>query len=134
MNLFSHELDIKQQQKLVNITRQVKSDLASSGIKEGVCVVYCAHTTAGITINENSDPDVCTDVVYGYEKAFPTSDAEYRHAEGNSHAHMKSTAFGASQSFIVTGGELILGVWQGIYFCEFDGPRHRRFYVKIMEG
>ena len=134
MNLFRHELDISQRQKMVNITSQVLADIRESGVQEGICVVYCTHTTAGITVNENADPDVCRDMIYGYEKVFPTEDREYLHYEGNSHAHMKSTAFGASQSFIITEGKPILGVWQGIYFSEFDGPRHRKYFVKIIEG
>ncbi len=134
MNLFEHQLEINSRQQLVNITGQVLEDIARSGVQEGVCVVYCAHTTAGITVNENSDPDVCRDMIYAFEKAFPTEDGCYLHFEGNSHAHVKSTAFGASQSFIITGGRPILGVWQGIYFCEFDGPRRRRYYVKVLEG
>ncbi|QEH70290.1 secondary thiamine-phosphate synthase enzyme YjbQ [Cellulosilyticum sp. ST5] len=134
MNLFEHELQITSRQMLVDITSAVKKDLEKSGVKEGIVVVYCPHTTAGITINENADPDVKTDLIYGFEKAYPTTDKEYLHYEGNSHSHLKASTVGSSETLIVHDSELILGTWQGIYFCEFDGPRVRHFYVKIMEG
>jgi len=134
MNIFSHELIIQEAQKMFNITSYIKNDIKESRVKNGIVVVYCPHTTAGITINENADPAVCNDMLYGYEKVFPTSDSNYKHYEGNSHSHMKSTAFGASQTLIIQDGEVLLGVWQGVYFCEFDGPRQRKFYVKIING
>ncbi|WP_436513456.1 secondary thiamine-phosphate synthase enzyme YjbQ [Clostridium thermobutyricum] len=133
-NLFKHNLNINNRQDMINITNIIKEDLRLSKIKEGILVVYCTHTTAGITINENADPDVVKDMIYGLEKVYPTIDKNYKHFEGNSHSHLKSTTVGASQSFIVNEGNLILGIWQGIYFCEFDGPRNRNFYVKIIEG
>jgi len=119
---------------MVDITHIIKEDLKASDIKEGIMVVYCPHTTAGITINENADPDVVRDMIYGFEKVYPTVDKNYKHFEGNSHSHMKATTIGASQSLIINDGKIILGRWQGIYFCEFDGPRNRDFYVKIIEG
>ncbi|MBU9738065.1 secondary thiamine-phosphate synthase enzyme YjbQ [Diplocloster agilis] len=134
MKVFKHTLEVDKRQALLDITPRVQEDIRKSGIQEGIVVVYCPHTTAGIMMNENADPDVCRDMIYGYEKVFPTQDREYRHFEGNSHAHMKSAAVGASQTLIVEDGRLILGTWQNIYFCEFDGPRHRSFYVKILEG
>lgn len=133
-NLFKHNLNINNRQDMINITNIIKEDLRLSKIKEGILVVYCTHTTAGITINENADPDVVKDMIYGLEKVYPTIDKNYKHFEGNSHSHLKSTTVGASQSFIINEGNLILGIWQGIYFCEFDGPRNRNFYVKIIEG
>lgn len=133
-NLFCHELTISQEQTMVKITSYIRDDVRASGIADGIVIVHCPHTTAGITINENADPDVVRDLLYGYEKVFPTRDARYRHAEGNSHAHMKSSAMGASAMLILEAGRLILGTWQDVYFCEFDGPRHRKFYVKVMEG
>lgn len=133
-NLFKHNLNINNRQDMINITNIIKEDLRLSKIKEGILVVYCTHTTAGITINENADPDVVKDMIYGLEKVYPTIDKNYKHFEGNSHSHLKSITVGASQSFIVNEGNLILGIWQGIYFCEFDGPRNRNFYVKIIEG
>lgn len=113
-----------------NITRQVNDAIRESGVEEGICVVYCPHTTAGITINENADPDVVKDMLKGLQTAFPDS-AYYRHFEGNSTAHLKSSCVGCSATVIVHNGKALLGRWQGIYFCEFDGPRQRTFYVKV---
>jgi len=117
---------------LYNITAQVAEAVKASGVEDGVAVVYCPHTTAGITINENACPDVPGDLLFGLAKAFPDR-SEFRHAEGNSSAHLKSSCVGASQTIIIDGGRLLLGTWQGIYFCEFDGPRQRKYFVKIME-
>lgn len=118
---------------LYNITSYVRQALNESGISEGIAVVFCPHTTAAITINENSDPDVQTDLLFGLGKSFPDR-SEYQHCEGNSYAHMKSTCVGASETVIVHDGSLMLGTWQGIYFAEFDGPRDRNFFVKIIKG
>ena len=134
MNLFKHSLTIQKPQTMVKITGQIREDIKNSVIRSGIVAVYCPHTTAGITINENADPDVVTDVIYGYEKVFPTNDRVYRHCEGNSHAHMISSAMGASATLILEEGKIILGIWQDVYFCEFDGPRNRNYYVKIIEG
>ena len=117
---------------LYNITACVSEAVRESGVKGGALIVYCPHTTSGITINENADPDVVGDLLLGLAKAFPDG-VEFRHAEGNSAAHLKSSCVGASQTVIITGGKLLLGAWQGIYFCEFDGPRQRKYFVKIME-
>lgn len=114
-----------------NITSQVREALRKSGISSGICVLYCPHTTAGITINENADPDVVHDMLLGLHKAFPDR-AEFKHNEGNSTAHLKATCVGSSVTVIIEDGWLVLGTWQGIYFCEFDGPRQRKFFVKIM--
>lgn len=133
-NLFKHELTINQRQTLIDITSYIRKDIQESKIQNGIVLVYCPHTTAGITINENADPDVVKDLIYGFEKVFNTTDPNYKHFEGNSHAHLKSSTVSASQSLILNEGNLILGTWQDIYFCEFDGPRHRTFYVKILEG
>ncbi len=130
MSLVKHEIKSERRMQLINITDIVKKDL---DIQEGICVVYTPHTTCGISVNENADPSVCNDMIYGYEKVFPTNDDFYHHMEGNSAAHMKSSAFGCNQTFIVHECKLILGIWQGIYFCEFDGPRNRSFYVKTIE-
>ena len=131
MALVKHEITTLRRQQLIDITSIVSNDL---DIQNGIVVVYVPHTTCGITINENCDPDVCNDMIYGYEKVFPTNDRFYHHAEGNSSAHMKSSAFGCNQTIIVDNGELLLGIWQGIYLCEFDGPRTRTVYVKTIEG
>ncbi|MDR1325705.1 MAG: secondary thiamine-phosphate synthase enzyme YjbQ [Treponema sp.] len=112
------------------ITEQVQAALTESGIQDGLCVVYCPHTTAAITINENADPDVVHDMLLGLRKAFPDR-AEFRHAEGNSSAHLRSSAMGSSVTVIVAQGRLVLGTWQAIYFCEFDGPRTRKFCVRV---
>lgn len=117
-------------ENLIEVTAMVREAVAKSGVREGICLVYCPHTTAGITINENADPDVVTDMLLGLAKAFPDR-PEFRHAEGNSSAHLKASCVGSSATVIVDGGQLLLGTWQGIYFCEFDGPRSRRFYVQI---
>ncbi len=118
-------------QNLHNITSFVNQAVVQSGIKEGLCVVFCPHTTAGITINENADPDVVVDILQGLDTAFPDS-ADFLHFEGNSSAHLKASCVGSSVSVIIQNGKLILGTWQSIYFCEFDGPRNRTFYVKII--
>ena len=117
---------------IIDITKEVRSVVDSSGVKDGVCIIFSMHTTAGITINENADPDVKIDMLIGLEKAFPVRD-EYRHAEGNSHAHLRTTCVGPSQTIIVSEGEMVLGQWQGIYLCEFDGPRTRKVLVKVFE-
>jgi secondary thiamine-phosphate synthase enzyme len=121
-----------QREDFYSITPQVREAVAQSGVTDGIAVVYCPHTTAGITINENADADVVRDLLLGLNKAFPDR-AEFRHAEGNSAAHLKASAMGSSATIIIDGGKLVLGTWQGIYFCEFDPPRSRKFYVKIMK-
>jgi len=113
-----------------NITAQVREAVEKSGIADGLVVVFCPHTTAGITINENADPDVIFDLLLGLEKAFPDR-KEFRHGEGNSSAHLKSSTVGASETVILRDGKLLLGTWQSVYFCEFDPPRNRKFYVAV---
>jgi secondary thiamine-phosphate synthase enzyme len=112
------------------ITSQVQEAVTESGVEEGLCVVFVPHTTAGVTINENADPDVVHDVLLGLRKAFPDR-PEFRHAEGNSSAHLRASAVGSSVTVLVSGGRLVLGTWQGVYFCEFDGPRRRKFMVSV---
>ncbi|AGF56302.1 MULTISPECIES: secondary thiamine-phosphate synthase enzyme YjbQ [Clostridium] len=133
-NLFKHSIEIIPRQTMIDITPYIREDIKNSNIENGIVVVYCPHTTAGISVNENADPDVVRDLIYGFEKVYPSVDENYKHFEGNSHAHLKSSTIGASQTFILNNGNLILGRWQDIYFCEFDGPRDRTFYVKILEG
>ncbi len=116
-----------------DITAYVKKAVAQSGVREGTALVYCPHTTAGITVNENADPDVVRDMLLGLKNAFPDN-AQFRHFEGNSTAHLKSSCVGCSRSFIIKDGAPLLGRWQGIYFCEFDGPRERRYFVKVLAG
>lgn len=116
---------------LYNITSYVRQTLTESGVDEGIAVVFCPHTTAAITINENADPDVQTDLLFALDKTYPDR-PQFRHMEGNSAAHLKSSCVGASETVIIHDGTLVLGTWQGIYFAEFDGPRQRNFFVKIM--
>ena len=118
---------------MTDITSQVRRIVKDSGVTDGICVVFSKHTTAGITINENADPDVQTDMLHGLDMAFPDR-PEFRHMEGNSYAHLRTSCVGPSTSVIVSDGDLVLGTWQGIYLCEFDGPRHRKVLVKVIEG
>ncbi|MDR2044656.1 MAG: secondary thiamine-phosphate synthase enzyme YjbQ [Clostridium sp.] len=120
-------------QDFYSITAQVREAVRRSGVTDGIAIVFCPHTTAGVTINENADPDVVRDLLLGLDQAFPDR-REFRHAEGNSAAHLKASAIGSSATVMVGGGRLILGTWQGVYFCEFDPPRSRKFYVKILGG
>ena len=117
--------------ELVDITREVQGILDGIGVEEGLAYVYCPHTTAGIAINENADPTVKRDFLTLIEKRIPHRD-DYRHAEGNSDSHIKSILTGPGQAIPVTGGRLALGTWQGIFFCEYDGPRHRRVHVQVI--
>lgn len=118
----------------IDITAQVSEAAAKfcgeTGRTEASCLVFCPHTTAAVTVNENADPDVQHDLLIALEKAF-LDRPEFLHGEGNSAAHAKSSCVGVSEQLIVKGGSLLLGTWQGIYFCEFDGPRRRRFFVRI---
>lgn len=116
-----------------NITSYVRQSVIESGVTSGMALVYCPHTTAGITINENADPDVVTDLIYALDKTYPDR-PQFRHAEGNSAAHLKASCIGSSVSVIIDDNRLVLGTWQGIYFTEFDGPRTRKFMVKIIKG
>jgi len=116
---------------MVDITREVTSVLKKTGVKEGACYVFVPHTTAAVTINENADPDVPRDILMELDKTIPLSDS-YRHMEGNSAAHIKASLFGASEVVLVEGGTLVLGTWQSIFFCEFDGPRTRKVAVRVI--
>lgn len=115
--------------ELVDVTAEVKELVAKSGVREGLCVVFCPHTTAGITVNENSDPDVQSDFLMALERAVPNTG--FNHSEGNSDAHTKASLVGSSATLIVADGKLQLGRWQAIYLCEFDGPRRRLIWVKV---
>ena len=114
-----------------DITPMLRDAITKSGVNNGIAVVYCPHTTAGITINENADLDVIRDLLLGLDKAFPDR-SEFRHAEGNSSAHLKASAIGSSVTIIVENGKPILGTWQSVFFCEFDPPRERTVFVKII--
>ena len=123
----------RSQTELVLVDSQVQAAVQESGIHEGMCLLWVPHTTAAVTINENADPSVVRDILHEINKVIPFQDG-YHHSEGNSAAHIKSSLFGPSLNLIVSGGQLVLGTWQSIYFCEFDGPRHRRLFVKVVEG
>lgn len=120
----------QEREELVDITARIREEISSSGVKEGICIVYVPHTTAGVTINENADPSVKEDILMTMKKIVPDS-LPYRHSEGNSPAHVKACLTGSSVNIIIEKGEPSLGTWQGIFFCEFDGPRNRTVYVKI---
>jgi len=117
--------------QFVNIDHEVQKAIDESGIRDGVCAVFVPHTTAAVTINENADPDVVRDIINELDKVIPLSD-NYHHSEGNSAAHIKSSLIGASETILVENGRLALGTWQSIFFCEFDGPRNRRVFVKVI--
>jgi secondary thiamine-phosphate synthase enzyme len=126
-------LKTRKRDQMLEVTQQVQDYIRENGIEDGAAVVYCPHTTAGITINENADPDVKTDMIRRFDEVYPWNLQGDRHMEGNTAAHMKASTVGCSQHVIITQGQLLLGTWQGIYFCEFDGPRTRNFYVKILQ-
>lgn len=132
-NLYTFELSTEEKQSFINIDEYLQQALSRSGIKNGLMLVFCPHTTAAITINENADPDVKTDLSLGLNQTYPNKE-EYIHMEGNSDGHMKSSVLGASETLIISKGRFVLGTWQSLYFCEFDGPRKRNFMVKIIEG
>jgi secondary thiamine-phosphate synthase enzyme len=122
----------KSRTDLIDITSDVQNTVRSSGIADGLCLLYVPHTTAAITINESADPSVKDDILMILNEIVPW-EAKYRHLEGNSPAHVKSTLVGASELVAIENGKLILGTWQGIFFCEFDGPRTRKLHVKIIK-
>jgi secondary thiamine-phosphate synthase enzyme len=117
--------------QMVDITSQVQLIVRESGVKDGDAIIYCPHTTAGVTINENADRSVPHDILLALEKAVPEHLAGFKHIEGNSDAHVKSSIVGCSEQVLLTNGSLQLGTWQGIFFCEFDGPRNRKVYVQV---
>jgi secondary thiamine-phosphate synthase enzyme len=130
-----HTLEIKtaKSTELIDITVLVKELVNKHGPMDGVCYVYVPHTTAGVTINENADPAVQSDILMVLNKII-RADEPYRHAEGNSPAHIKASLTGSAVTVLVESGRLVLGTWQGIYFCEYDGPRRRRVQVKFLKG
>ncbi len=118
--------------EFVEVTDQVQRAVRQSGISQGLCIVYCPHTTAAITVNENADPDVVHDMLLYLDRAVPHQQPGFRHGEGNSDSHIKSSLVGCSETLLVEGGGLVLGRWQGVYFCEFDGPRTRTVHVQVV--
>jgi len=129
--MFEQNIRTKRREELVNITPLVNQALKKAGIRSGLCVVFVPHTTAGVTINENADPDVPDDIIMGLKKIVPLS-FPFKHGEGNSDAHLKSSVIGSSVMVPVEGERLCLGTWQGIFFCEFDGPRSRRVLFQFI--
>ncbi len=115
---------------MVDITPSVQMEVSKAKVADGVCVVYVPHTTAGVTINEGADPAVCADIIQKLNQLVPPGD-RYRHMEGNADSHIKASLTGSSVTVLVENGRLVLGTWQKIFFCEFDGPRSRRVYVKV---
>lgn len=124
------QVETSQPIEMIDISDQVRSAIAQSGVREGMALVYTPHTTAAITINENADPAVVLDMIDGLNRLVPLRD-NYRHSEGNSAAHIKSSLIGASEVLIVHAAAAVLGTWQGVFFCEFDGPRRRRVHIQV---
>jgi secondary thiamine-phosphate synthase enzyme len=129
--LITLEISSRQQTEMLDITGEVRQAIRQAGIDSGLAVLFVPHTTAAVTINENADPDVVWDMLMELSKIVPFDD-HYRHAEGNSAAHLKSSLVGASVTLLIERGEPVLGTWQGIYFCEFDGPRRRRLHIRLV--
>ena len=127
------EVGTRQRSEMIDITEEVQAQVARSGVKSGLCLVWVPHTTAGVTVNENSDPAVQRDLLAALDRLVPRN-GDYRHSEGNSDGHIKSTLCGREVSLMVEEGALVLGTWQGIFFCEFDGPRRRMVLIKILKG
>jgi secondary thiamine-phosphate synthase enzyme len=119
------------QTEFIDITRSVQEAVKKTGVEDGICIIFIPHTTAAVTINENADPSVVQDIVMELNKIVPFKD-QYRHLEGNSPAHIKASLVGCSQIVFVESGKLVLGTWQGIFFCEFDGPRSRQVHIKVI--
>lgn len=136
MDLVRLQVETTERAQLVDLTERVRQVVRASGIASGLCHVFCPHTTAGLTVNENADPDVGHDLLLALRNAVPpeASPGRYRHGEGNSDAHVKASLVGASALLPVEGGALVLGTWQGVFLCEFDGPRRRTVQVKVIAG
>ncbi len=128
----SLELATHHKAEMLDVTKRVRAEVKSSGIENGICVVSSGHTTGGVTINENTDPDVQTDILNALERAVPSNATYYKHEEGNAHAHAKAVLTGFSATIPIQGGKLSLGHWQAIYFCEFDGPRNRKLNITVI--
>lgn len=133
MKIIQKELGVstRSRTQMLDVTSQIQAVVRDAGIRNGDVVVFCPHTTAAITINENADPAVVHDMLMVFDEVIPRSHAGYRHDEGNSDAHCKSSLVGCSEQVLVKDGTLTLGTWQGIYFCEFDGPRSRTVIVQV---
>jgi len=126
------ELPTTKKSEMIDVTKRVRAIVAASGVQNGLCSIFCGHTTGAVTINENTDPDVQTDILNALERAIPQGAKYYKHEEGNAPAHAKAALVGSSETIPVQGGKLLLGTWQAIYFCEFDGPRNRKLTVAVV--
>ncbi|MEP0843998.1 MAG: YjbQ family protein [Phycisphaerae bacterium] len=134
MSIVSLTVATRQRNQFVDVTADVQRAVRDAGLRNGYAICFVPHTTAGITIQENADPDVVHDVLWKLGELIPKDEPSYRHAEGNSDAHIKSSLVGCCQTVLVEDGQLVLGTWQGLYFCEFDGPRNRRLLVRCVEA
>jgi len=134
MKIYEKEFSIRttKRNEFVNITNKIEEIVGESGINNGICYIFVPHTTAAVTINEDADPDVVADIIAKLNNLIPKNENYYNHMEGNSDAHIKSSVIGVSLEVFVNNKKLKLGTWQGIYFCEFDGPRHRNVWVKVL--
>jgi secondary thiamine-phosphate synthase enzyme len=134
MKIYEKEFLIRttKRTEFVNITNKIEEIVGESGINNGICYIFVPHTTAAVTINEDADPDVVADIIAKLNNLIPKNENYYNHMEGNSDAHIKSSVIGVSLEVFVNNKKLKLGTWQGIYFCEFDGPRHRNVWVKVL--
>jgi len=130
MNQEVIEVSTKSRQQLIEVTSMIKEQVRRSSVKNGVCFIYVPHTTAGVLVNENADPGVAKDILNTLNSLIPV-EGNYSHLEGNAHAHIKASIVGHSTTLLIENGELVLGTWQGVFLCEFDGPRRRRILVKI---
>jgi secondary thiamine-phosphate synthase enzyme len=130
--LITESVKTRSRSEILDLTDRVRQIVSHSGVRDGMVLVYVPHTTAGVTINENADPDVKHDLLRKLDALVPRHEGYYRHSEGNSDSHLKTAMVGNSATVIIDDGQLVLGTWQGIYFCEFDGPRTRQFLVKLI--
>ena len=131
--LVTEPLETRQRSEIVDVTDAVRRIVRQKRVTDGMAIVYIPHTTAAVTINENYDPDVKSDMLKKLETLIPRHESYYQHEEGNSDSHVKTAFVGNSATVLIENGELVLGRWQGIYFCEFDGPRQREMYVKLVD-
>lgn len=131
MTIVTLQISTRSHSTFVEITKQVRDIVREHDVQEGLVVVFVPHTTAGVTLNENADPNVRQDMQADFDRLMPADQAYYRHFEGNSASHLRTSVVGNSLTILIEGGDLILGTWQGIYLCEFDGPRARKVHLKI---
>ena len=129
--IYPIEISTRSRTELVDITEEVRKVIKKSGVNSGTCIIYVPHTTAAVTINENYDPSVCEDIVTNLNRLVPHS-AHYAHTEGNADAHIKAAIVGSSRTVFFEDDKILFGTWQGIFFCEFDGPRRRKILVKVL--